>query len=460
MKNDLKDKNCLVFGMGISGSAAAALLLRMGANVTIFDENEKGKIKDELLPYKDSGRLKAFTVKLPEEVKESAGLLVLSPGIPPENPLVQELSKRNVPVTGEIELAYSCSKGRLLAITGTNGKTTTTTLLGEIMKADAASERKGREVIVVGNIGEPYTAWADSLKEDSVTVAEISSFQLETIDTFKPDVSAVLNITPDHLNRHHTMENYAAAKKRIAENQDEKDFLILNYDDPLTRKIAEDTRAKVVFFTRDPENYTGKAEFVAALKGRDIFLEGRKLISIDEVQLLGNHNYENIMAAAAMASAAGVSDDIIRETVRSFKAVEHRIEFVRTVDGADYYNDSKGTNPDASIKAVEAMVKPCILIAGGYDKESTYDELIEAFKLKGKLMVLIGETAGKIRECAERHGFNALIDAETFEDAVKLCHENAEPGDAVLLSPACASWDMFKNYEERGRLFKEYVNSL
>ncbi len=460
MKKDLKDKNCLVFGMGVSGCAAAALLLRMGSKVTLFDENEGGKIKEDLLSYKDSGRLNAYTVKLPEEVKAGTDMLVLSPGIPPENPLVMELSKRGVPVTGEIELAYSCSKGKLLAITGTNGKTTTTTLLGEIMKADADHKKDGSCVYVVGNIGEPYTAWADSLKEDSVTVAEISSFQLETIDTFKPDVSAVLNITPDHLNRHHTMENYAAAKKRIAENQDENDFLILNYDDPLTRKIADVVKAKTVFFTRDPDNYKGKAEFLTALKGKDIFLDGRKLISTDEVNLLGSHNYENIMAAAAMASAAGVSDDIIRQTVRSFKAVEHRIEFVRTVDGTDYYNDSKGTNPDASIKAVEAMVKPCILIAGGYDKESTYDELIEAFKTKGKLMVLIGETAGKIRECAERHGFNALLNADTFEEAVKLCHDNAESGDAVLLSPACASWDMFKNYEERGRLFKEYVNSL
>ncbi len=458
---DLKGKNCLVFGMGVSGKAAAALLLREGARVTLYDEKEGADLGVVRSFFEEKENISFVCGRLPESIRRETDLMVLSPGVPVENPLVSGLLKSGVRTIGEIELAYICGRGKVLAITGTNGKTTTTTLLGDIMKAYSDREGKGREVFVVGNIGDPYTDCADRTKEDSVVVAEISSFQLETIESFKPSVSAILNITPDHLNRHHTMDNYIAMKRRISENQDERDRIILNYDDPITRELAGKMKPGVVFFTRKPEEYVPEeGRDLVFLRDGVIFYNDRSILRTDEVNLLGNHNYENIMAAVGMAVNAGVPDSVIRDTVREFKAVEHRIEFVDNKDGVDYYNDSKGTNPDASIKAVEAMVKPTILIAGGYDKDSAYDELIEAFKGRVKLLVLIGETAPKIRECAKAHGFMDILDAGSLEEAVKLCRDNARPGDAVLLSPACASWDSFKNYEERGRLFKEFVNSL
>ena len=298
------------------------------------------------------------------------------------------------------------------------------------------------------------------MDDDTITVAEISSFQLETIKAFKPKVSAVLNITPDHLNRHHTMDNYAAVKKRITENQDENDIIVLNLDDPYTVKMAEGQKGKVVYFTRDAgaaSKYTGDVVF---LRDKDIFYNDQKIISTDETKLLGSHNYENIMAAIAMAVNYGVDKEVIIDTVRNFKAVEHRIEFVENVNGVDYFNDSKGTNPDASIKAVEAMIRPTILIGGGYDKKNSFDELIDSFDGKVKLLVLIGETAELIRDTAFKKGFDKVLMASDLKEAVRLCHDNAESGDAVLLSPACASWDQFKNYEERGNLFKEYVRAL
>ncbi|MCR4591121.1 MAG: UDP-N-acetylmuramoyl-L-alanine--D-glutamate ligase [Lachnospiraceae bacterium] len=459
--NSFLNKKCLIFGSGVSGKGAARLLLDCGAEVFLFDENEKTDREAVRASFKEEDRISVICGELPEEVKDSTELCVLSPGVPLENHYVTELEKSGIEIIGEIELACRIAEGDIIAITGTNGKTTTTTLVGEIMKDYAKSLPEKRDVLVVGNIGEPYTLHASETKENTVTVAEISSFQLETIVFFKPHISAVLNITPDHLNRHHTMENYAAMKERITENQDETDFLILNHDDPLTRSIAERTRAKTVFFTREEGGYGKDTEhdYVHIMDGA-VFYNDRKIIALNEIRLLGSHNHENIMAAVGMAVSFGVPDHIIADTIRNFNAVEHRIEFVKTVDGADYYNDSKGTNPDASIKAVEAMVKPTVIIAGGYDKDSTYDEFIEAFPGKVKLMVLIGATAEKIKQCAEAHGFKEIVMAEDLKDAVRICHENAGEGEAVLLSPACASWGMFKNFEERGRLFKEYVNSL
>ncbi len=461
MGNDFRGKNCLVYGTGISGKGAAALLLESGANVFLYDENEDMDFSgvEEFLP--DKKGLQLIAGDLSEEIKDSMDIVVMSPGVPLDRPLAVWFGEKGTQMIGEIELAFRLGKGTILAITGTNGKTTTTTLLGCIMENYAKEVPGKRDVLVVGNIGEPYTFHASATKDSTIVVAEISSFQLETSVTFKPHVSAILNITPDHLNRHHTMENYAAMKRRITENQDENDFIILNYDDPLCREAALGQRAKVVYFTRN-ENYgsEGAENDFVHLERNVIYYNDRRLIGTDEIRLLGTHNYENVMAAAAMAVSFGVPDDIIRETIRNFNAVEHRIEFVRTVDGADYYNDSKGTNPDASIKAVEAMVKPTVLIAGGYDKKSSYDEFIGSFHGRVKLLVLLGQTAEEIRRCAETHGFNDIIMASDLKEAVNICHDHAGEGDAVLLSPACASWGMFKNYEERGRLFKEYVNSL
>ena len=358
----------------------------------------------------------------------------------------------DIPVWGEIELAYAFGRGDVLAITGTNGKTTTTALLGEIMANYKES------VFVVGNIGNPYTSIVPRTEESSVIVAEISSFQLETIHTFRPKVSAVLNITPDHLNRHHTMEAYVAAKERIAENQTKEDVCVLNYEDKLLREFGERTKAEVLYFSSKRKLKRG----VYLDSGEIIIDLGEKisLCSVDSLHILGTHNYENVMAAAAMAYAYGVPAEVIQKTVCQFRGVEHRIEFVAEKNGVAFYNDSKGTNPDAAIRGIQAMNRPTVLIGGGYDKDSTYEEWINAFDGKVKKLVLLGATRDKIAETARRLGFEDIVMADSFEEAFDKCVEYSRPGDAVLLSPACASWGMFKNYEERGDKFKELVNQL
>lgn len=447
---DLQNKTVLVIGTGKSGIGAAGLLSKAGARTILFDSNEKLDV--EALKEKTAGisSLQLVTGTLPLELEEQVELLVVSPGVPIDSDMVVSFEKRGIPVWGEIELAYAFSKGEVIAITGTNGKTTTTTLVGEIMSAYKPS------VFVVGNIGNPYTDIAMDTREDSVVVAEISSFQLETIHTFAPKVSAILNITPDHLNRHHTMECYVETKERIASNQTKEDVCVLNYEDVYTRTFGERCPAKVVFFSSKRELSDG-----LFLQGEEIMLaengKAQRLMNIHEMNLVGLCNVENVMAAIAICRAMDVPMDVILATVRQFKAVEHRIEFVATKNGVDYYNDSKGTNPDAAIQGIRAMTKPTILIGGGYDKQSEYDEWIENFDGKVKALVLIGQTRDKIAECARKHGFTNIILADTFEEAFRICVENAVPGDAVLLSPACASWGMFPNYEVRGKLFKEMV---
>ena len=447
---DLQNKTVLVIGTGKSGIGAAGLLSQAGAKTILFDSNEKLNV--EALKEKTAGisSLQIVTGTLPLELEEQVELLVVSPGVPIDSDMVVSFEKRGIPVWGEIELAYVFSKGEVIAITGTNGKTTTTTLVGEIMSAYKPS------VFVVGNIGNPYTDIAMDTREDSVVVAEISSFQLETIHTFAPKVSAILNITPDHLNRHHTMECYVETKERIASNQTKEDVCVLNYEDTYTRTFGEKCPAKVVFFSSKRELSDG-----LFLQGEEIMLaengKVQRLMNIHEMNLVGLCNVENVMAAIAICRAMDVPMDVILATVRQFKAVEHRIEFVATKNGVDYYNDSKGTNPDAAIQGIRAMTKPTILIGGGYDKQSEYDEWIENFDGKVKALVLIGQTRDKIAECARKHGFSNIILADTFEEAFRICVENAVPGDAVLLSPACASWGMFPNYEVRGKLFKEMV---
>ena len=450
---DLQNKTVLVIGTGKSGIGAAGLLSKAGAKTILFDSNEKLDV--EALKEKTAGisALQIVTGTLPCELEEQVELLVISPGVPIDSDMVVSFEKRGIPVWGEIELAYAFSKGEVIAITGTNGKTTTTTLVGEIMSACKPS------VFVVGNIGNPYTDIAMDTKEDSVVVAEISSFQLETIHTFAPKVSAILNITPDHLNRHHTMECYVETKEKIALNQTKEDVCVLNYEDAYTRAFGDRCPAKVVFFSSKRELADG-----LFLQGEEIMLaengKSQKLMNIHEMNLVGLCNVENVMAAIAICRAMDVPMDVILATVRQFKAVEHRIEFVATKNGVDYYNDSKGTNPDAAIQGIRAMTKPTILIGGGYDKQSEYDEWIENFDGKVKALVLIGQTRDKIAECAGKHGVSNIILADTFEEAFEICVQNAVPGDAVLLSPACASWGMFPNYEVRGRMFKELVHNL
>ena len=443
----------LVAGAGKSGIGSVNLLLKTGADVSLYDGKED--LEKEAL-YEKLYEKKEIPLILGNITKEDVSkfdLLVLSPGISVNAPIAQMFRDQEKPVWSEIELAYQASKGRIAAITGTNGKTTTTALTGEIMK------NYFKDVRVVGNIGIPYTSMVTGSTGETVTVAEISSFQLETIDTFKPHVSAILNITPDHLNRHHTMENYIRAKEDITKNQTADDYCVLNYEDEVLRDFAAKCPAKVIFFSSKSELSEG-----FYLDG-DIIIYAHdgvrdEVIDVNELNLLGKHNFENVMAACAMSISFGVPMDKIVEVLKVFKAVEHRIEYVTEKRGVRFYNDSKGTNPDAAIQGIRAMNRPTLLIGGGYDKQSEYDEWIEAFDGKVKELVLIGQTADKIEECAHRHGFMNTVKKDTFEDAVNYCYEHAVSGDAVLLSPACASWGMFPNYEERGRIFKEIVKGF
>ena len=451
---DLKGKKVLVFGSGKSGIAAVKLLYHQKADIVLFDGNielDVSRVKEALGEIAGSIRIKLGNLE--KEELETLDLAVLSPGVPVDLPIVEAMKNAGVKIWGEIELAYRCGRGNVLAITGTNGKTTTTSLLGEIM--GAAYE----DVRVVGNIGVPYTEMVEGSTEDTVTVAEISSFQLETIDTFCPKVSAVLNITPDHLNRHHTMENYIAAKLSITKNQTMEDTCVLNYEDEELRKFGEIAKVSVLYFSS-----ARKLEKGLYLDGRDImYADGtnvENVICVDELNILGMHNYENAMAASAMALSYGVDLGVIRTVLRQFQAVEHRIEYVTEKRGVRFYNDSKGTNPDAAIKGIQAMDRPTCLIGGGYDKESEYDEWIDSFNGKVKKLVLIGQTREKIAQTAEKHGFHDYVFAESLQEAVDICYANAESGDAVLLSPACASWGMFPNYEVRGKMFKEMVHNL
>ncbi|MCD7724377.1 MAG: UDP-N-acetylmuramoyl-L-alanine--D-glutamate ligase [Clostridiales bacterium] len=450
---DLQGKKVLVVGSGISGIGAVRALEHEGAEPILFDANERLNVEEIAAKLPAGSMTRIMTGKLPVEEEASVELVILSPGVPADTEFVEAFRRRGVKIWGEIELAYEIGQGRVIGITGTNGKTTTTTLVGEIMAAC------GGDVEVVGNIGNPYTLTAMDATQQTVTVAEISSFQLETIERFCPDVSAILNITPDHLNRHHTMENYVAAKEAITRNQTKEQVCVLNYENVYTRAFGERCNARVVWFSSARALEEGFYQ-----EGEEIFqaLDGKKtrLMNIHEMKLVGTCNVENVMAAIAITRAMGVPMETILSVVRRFKAVEHRIEFVATKRGVDYYNDSKGTNPDAAIQGIKAMNKPTVLIGGGYDKQSEYDEWIEAFEGKVKCFVLIGQTREKIAECAAKHGIGNVILADSFEEALEICTRNAVSGDAVLLSPACASWGMFPNYEVRGQLFKEYVNKL
>ncbi len=456
MKRDLKGKKVLVIGSGLSGVGSVRLLHQVGAKAVVLEENTKvteadiiGKLHEE-----DRESTKIIIGKISDEELSEISLTVPSPAVPLDSPTMLRIKGKNIPIWSEIELAYSFSKGKFVAITGTNGKTTTTTLVGNIMKAHF------NKTYVVGNIGVSFAESALEMTDDTVTVGEISSFQLEAVENFHANVSAILNVTPDHLNRHHTMECYAAMKENVTHNETKEDTCVLNYDNEYTRDFGENRcPAKVVFFSTKEKLSDG-----LYLDGEDIYIStagsSMKIMNIHDMNLVGMCNVENVMAAIGISLAMDVPLSEILQVIRVFKAVEHRIEFVATKAGVDYYNDSKGTNPDAAIQGIRAMSKPTILIGGGYDKGSEYDEWIENFDGKVKKLVLIGKTREKIAECAEKHGFTDYVFKDTYEEALEFCTECAQPGDAVLLSPACASWDMFPNYETRGKRFKDYVNKL
>lgn len=440
----LKEKKVLVVGLGKSGMAAFELLREMGAQVSLYDGN-----KDMNMELAD---IPVYLGDFPEDVFAQFDCAVFSPGVPLDIPVAEYLKQKNVPIIGEIELAWLMEKGTVIGITGTNGKTTTTTLTGEIMRA------YNEKTFVVGNIGNPYTKEVLKTSQDSVTVAEISSFQLETIDTFAPKVSAVLNITPDHLNRHKTMQNYINAKIDITKNQSADQLCVLNYEDEVLRERAAKMHCKTVFFSSKRKLDQGmyKDEQGNLVMAQD----GRVILNQKETRLPGDHNAENIMAALLMVFEMGVPEQLAADVVRSFKPVEHRVEFVKTIRGVDYYNDSKGTNPDAAIKGIQSMDRPTVLIGGGYDKGGDFKEWIQSFDGKVKRLLLMGATKEKIAEDAQACGFSDYQFVDSLEEAVTIASELTRTGDAVLLSPACASWDMFDSYEQRGNMFKDYVNGL
>ena len=441
----------LIVGAGRSGIDSAKLLRQLGEPFLLYDG--KTDLDTAAVCERIGCDCRFLLGALRDGDLDGIDICVTSPGVPLFSDVLKAVAAKGIPIWSEIELAYRHDKGTLVAITGTNGKTTTTALTHQIFKA------WNDHTLLVGNIEIPYTGLALESVDGGWTVAEISSFQLETMRTVKPKVSAILNITPDHLDRHGSMEGYIAVKESITQNQDAHDFCVLNYEYPVLRAFEKKAPCKVVFFSSARELTEGWYYHDGAIFLRENGGE-TKLLNTDEVQLVGLHNFENIMAAAAMAHCAGVPFGIIRDVTKRFVAVEHRIEFVCEKDGVRYYNDSKGTNTDAAIKAIDAMPSKTVLIGGGYDKHADFSDWVARFPGKVKQLILLGQTAKQIAATCDRAGFCDYVFAETLEEAVALAHEAAAAGDCVLLSPACASWGMFKNYQQRGTMFKDFVRAL
>ena len=450
----LKGKNVLVVGLARSGIAAAKLCAAVGANVTVNDLRGRDALEKALED------LEGIPVRcsLENDGAEEASrqdYLVISPGVPLTAPSVAAAKAAGVPVLGELELAARLCPAEYVAVTGTNGKTTTVTLLGAIFSAC------GKRAHVCGNVGYPMSQTVMECGRDDAVVVEVSSFQLETTHAFHPRAAAVLNVTEDHLNRHGTMDVYIGLKRHIFDAMDEKDAAVLNGADPIVRAMGEGLRAKKLLFSSRQE----EAEGVFVRDGHMIVRTGgaeTDICPIDEIRIPGTHNLENAMAASAIAIARGVDASVIRETLRTFEGVEHRIEFVREKDGVRYINDSKGTNCDSTEKAIDAMKAPTALILGGYDKHVSFDRLAEKIAKDEhiRVCVLIGATADQIEASLRKAGYPSILRAESLEEAVRLCEKNAKPGWNALLSPACASFDMFSDYEERGRVFKRIVRAL
>lgn len=444
----MKNKKILVIGLGISGVACVKGLNRLGAEISVYDASSREMLSERL---KELEGINAKYYLADDNFNiDDIDLAIKSPGIKYETPIIQKLSAKNKKIISDIEAAYMVTRGTIVSITGTNGKTTTTTLIGEIIR------ESGRKYKVTGNIG--YGMFLDSLNadDDEIIVAETSSFQLAGTYEFKPHVSVLTNITPDHMDFHHTLENYIEAKYKNMINQDENDYAILNYEDEIIRGLSKNINAKIIYFSSDRELNEG----IFIHQGKIIYRENGKstfIVNASDIFIPGKHNIENAMASAGAALALKIEPEIIAKVLREFKGVEHRLEFCGEYNGVKFYNDSKGTNPDASIKAIKGIEKPIILIAGGYDKKSLFDEFIEAFDNKVKALILLGQTADEIEKCARSHGYNNIYRVQTMDEAVKKSFELADKGDNVVLSPACASWGMYPNYEVRGRDFKERV---
>jgi UDP-N-acetylmuramoylalanine--D-glutamate ligase len=451
---EVKGKRILVVGLGKSGVASSLFLASRGAVVTASDAKQEHTLRQEIPVLLERG-ITVETGKHGERTFAQQDLIVVSPGVPSNLPALEAARERNIPIIGEIELTARFLKGKIIAITGSNGKTTTTTLVGEIIASG------GRKTLVGGNIGTPAITFVEQSSPDTWVVLEISSFQLETIEHFHPHIAAVLNLTPDHLDRHGSMERYIAAKARIFENQNSGDFAVLNADHEHTRHLAEGLKAQLLWFSRKEAGHRAGVERGAFIRDGQIVFRDREPVEImplAEIPLKGAHNVENVLAAVAIGMAAGVEPGAIRRAVREFRAVEHRLEYVTTIGGVQFYNDSKATNVDATIKALESFPSNVHLILGGRDKDSDYGTLRSLVSSRVKRVYTIGEAAGKI---AHQLGDAApLLAAGTLEHAVAEASQAAVAGDVVLLAPACASYDQFTSYEHRGRSFKQQVHEL
>ena len=447
---ELNNKRVLVVGLGKSGVASALFLKAHGAQVTVSDTKSGDELRNEIPVLLDHG-ITVETGGHGDRTFRGQDLIVVSPGVPVDEPPLVQARAVGEAVIGEIELAAQFLPGPIVAITGSNGKTTTTTLSGEILTA------AGLPTLVGGNIGTPAISLAERANPETAIVLEISSFQLETIQTFRPKVAVVLNVTPDHLDRHRTFEVYVDAKARIFENQQDTDFAVLNADDPTCVAMGSRTRAQVFWFSRQKEVQRGAWVRDGNIVFRDAKGQQREIMQVSEIPLKGAHNLENVLAAVCAGVLMGCASDKIRQAVRDFKAVEHRLEFVATIRGVDYYNDSKATNVDATIKALESFPANIHLILGGKDKGSDYTVLNDLLRQRVKRVYTIGAAAAKIESQIKGP---EIVHAETLENAIRKANATAQSGDVVLLAPACASFDQFKNYEHRGQMFKEIVRGL
>jgi len=445
-------KNVLILGLGISGVSTVKALTKLGANVFIADLKTREELKDYIDEIDDLDlQLYLGTNNVP---LDNIDLIVKSPGIPLNNPVIKKAKEKNIEVITDLELAYRIFPNRTyIAITGTNGKTTTTTLTGQLFK------EAGFTTHVSGNIGVGILWDVINSGEGDVFVIETSSFQLENTKEFKPKVSVIINITPDHLDWHGSYENYIEAKKKIFKNQTKEEYTVLNYDDLTLRKLENEVKSNLVWFSADSVLSKGvyiEDDHIVINNGKNPM----KVMPIDEIQILGRHNLENVLASICVGWIMGLDIETMRKAIKEFKGVEHRIEYVTTIDGISFYNDSKGTNPDASIKAINAVKPPIILIAGGKDKGIPFDEWVQSFNGRVKHVVLLGEAKDKIKNVLLKYGFNDMYLVNNMKEAVHKSFELAQNGDSVLLSPACTSWDMYKNFEERGKDFKEAVFHL
>lgn len=444
----MKEKSVLVVGLGISGIASVRALNNLGAKVSAYDIKDRKDMEDIVNDLSDISITYYFNTL--EFNSNDFDFVIKSPGIDFDTPIMKKLTNDNMHIIGDLEAGYLISKNKFITITGTNGKTTTTTLVGKII------DNSGIDSIVTGNIGSGVFFDSFNAKNDELMVVEASSFQLESTYTFKPYISVITNLTPDHINWHKSEENYYKAKFKVAQNQDLSDFCILNYDDENIKKYIKNINTNICYFSSDEildEGIYVENDYIVFNYNNKY----SKILNINDIFIPGRHNIQNVLVACAIGKLLNINDEIIKNTITNFKGVEHRLEYVNTYKGVKFYNDSKGTNPDSSIKAIEGVKKPIILIAGGYDKNSNYDEFIESFGDKVKDLILLGATKEKIKGCALKHNFNSIHMVENMDEAVKKSFELMESGDTVLLSPACASWGMYPNYEVRGKDFKERV---